>query len=116
MRVLMLSLALLASPAWAAASKASPDGSRLCVGNRSIQATRLSPEGYYVRSSGRWFRNTMNGCPLLAGDRTVSSLSPSERQCKGDQVQVSQPVTNLAFGTCSLAEWTPVAEQDIPAN
>ena len=116
MRILLLSLALLASPAWAAASKTAPDGSRLCVGNRAIKATRFSPQGYYVKVEGRWYRNSMNGCPLLADDRTVSSLSPSERQCKGDQVQVSQPVTNMAFGTCVLGAWTPVAEQDVPAR
>jgi hypothetical protein len=116
MRIILLSLALLANPALAAASKTAPDGSRLCVGNRAIKATRLSPQGYFVKVDGRWYRNAMNGCPLLADDRIVSSLSPSERQCKGDQLQVSQPVTNLGFGTCTLAEWTPVADQDVPAT
>ena len=116
MRMLMLALVFMAAPAWAAASKTGPDGERLCVGNRAIKATRLSPQGYYVKVGGRWFRNAMNGCPLLADDRTVSSLSPSERQCKGDQVQVSQPVTNIAFGTCALGEWTPVAEEDVPGR
>jgi len=116
MRMLMLSLALLASPAWAAADKSAPDGTRLCIGNRAIKATRLLPQGYFVQANGRWYRNAMSGCPLLADDRSVNSLSPSERQCKGDQLQVSQPVTNLVFGTCTLGDWTPVAEQDVPAR
>lgn len=116
MRMIMLSLALLASPAWAAAGKTAPDGSRLCIGNRAIKATRFSPQGYFVKADGRWYRNSMNGCPLLADDRTVSSLSSSERQCKGDQVQVSQPVTNMAFGTCTLGDWVPVADKDVPGR
>jgi hypothetical protein len=106
--------AVLLVPA-AAAQAGSPP--RTCIDNRSIKATRFSAEqGYFVRSGSRWFQNRADGCPLFAEGRSVQTTSPANRLCKGDQVQIFQPVTSIVFGTCVLGEWAEVPETDVPKN
>jgi hypothetical protein len=88
---------------------------RACIVNRTIKATRFSPEqGYFVRSGARWFQNRANGCPLFAEGRSVQATGTLGQQCNGDQVTLVQPITDLTFGTCILGEWTEVDERAVP--
>ncbi len=106
--------AVLAALAAAPVLAAEPE-TRVCLDNRSIKATRFSPDqGYFARSGGRWFQNRAGGCPLFAEGRSIQTISTASRLCNGDQVDIYQPVTGLVFGTCALGEWTEVAAESVP--
>lgn len=80
---------------------------RNCIEPRRIQSTRLSAaHGYFVRLGTRdWWRNAAGGCPAYAPRRAISTFSNTERQCAGDQVQVFEAFTRIAFGGCRLGRW-----------
>ena len=101
---------LLATPSFAANTQ------QLCISNRAIKATRFSAKGYFVKIGPNWYQNTANSCPLFAPDRAVRVQSITNRQCKGDQVEIFQTVTALGFGSCTLGPWHAVPPETVPTD
>lgn len=116
MRKMILAVVALMVPLMAAGPAFAESEERLCVNNRAIKASRFSENGYFVKVGDSWYVNAANGCPLFASDRAVRVQGVTNRQCKGDQVDIFQTVTVLGFGACTLEAWQPVAEAAVPKN
>lgn len=100
-------LVAVAAPAFAADT---PPETRLCLENRSIRAKDLSPaNGYFVRTSQGWWRNTGPSCAAYARDRALITRSTENRQCRGDVVVVFEPFSRIEFGSCVLGAWERVS-------
>ena len=114
MRTLPL-LLLLAGPALAAP----PVGPHTqdCIENRDIRARRQSAEdGYFVQTRQGWWRNTAGGCPLYKRNGILVTQSPQNRQCRGDVVQVVDPMLFFTIGSCPLGAWERIEQPPASAK
>ena len=106
----LLAAAALFAVAGPAFAEDAPPETRLCLENRTIRIKDLSAaNGYFVRTSQGWWRNTGPGCPAYARDRALRTYSTADRQCRGDVVQVFDPFSRLEFGGCVLGAWERVS-------
>ena len=82
---------------------------RLCLQNRDIRTKDMSAaNGYYVRTSQGWWRNTGASCSAYARDRALRTQSVQNAQCRGDVVTVFDPFSRIEFGGCVLGAWERV--------
>jgi hypothetical protein len=49
----------------------------------------------------------LSPCPGLEFGRAIAFTTPQTRICRGDLVNVFDPVTGVQFGGCGLGEFTP---------
>jgi len=105
----VLMAAVLAGPSLAAERKPLE-----CLNNRSIKETRFAPEGYYARTGRDWWLNRANDCGLFRPDLSIATVSPLNRQCRGDQIRLFQNFSGIDFGTCALGAWEPVEADAVP--
>ncbi len=118
---LILTLALLAIAAPALGDAPAVAGSletRTCLNNRDIRAKRLSPtQGYFAQTSHGWWHNIAGACSAYAADRALTTNSTENRQCRGDVVNVFEPISHISFGTCVLGGWEKIGgEPDVPSK
>lgn len=93
----------------APAAKDAPQ-TRLCIDNSTIRAKDLSPRnGYFVRTSQGWWRNTGPACAAFARDRALRTRSTQNAQCRGDVVTVFDPFSRIEYGGCVLGGWERVS-------
>lgn len=85
-----------------------------CLNNRSIKNTRFAPEGYYAQTGKDWWLNRAGNCGMFRQDLSIATISPLNRQCRGDQVRLFQNFTLIEFGTCTLGAWEPVDADVVP--
>ena len=121
---MIMALALLAGALFAgvsvpAVAAISPSAPRDCLANQDIRAKRLSAgEGYFAQTRAGWWRNTGAACPAFARDRVLVTRSNSNRQCRGDLVEVFDAFSRIGFGGCALGGWerveAPPARSDRP--
>lgn len=86
-----------------------------CLSNRSIKETRFTSEGYYARTGRHWWLNKANDCGMFRPDLSIATLSPLNRQCRGDQIRLFQNFSGVDFGTCTLGAWEPLEADAVPA-
>jgi hypothetical protein len=113
MRLLVL-VAALALPAAALAQSPAPVApakTKKCILNRNIQITKLSPaDGYWVKTTNGWWRNTASGCPWFDNNRIIRTFSVNDSQCEGDLVEVvDRSSRTIVFGNCGIANWEKMA-------
>ncbi len=81
-----------------------------CVNLRDLGDNRSIGEGavlFRTTTSGTIYVNRpAGGCPDLEG-RTMVVRTPSTRLCRGDIVNVVDPVSRSSFGSCALGDFTP---------
>jgi hypothetical protein len=81
-----------------------------CVPLRNLQGNRSAGEGAIVFGSngGRLYVNRPPaGCPLLDHGRAISLRTTGSQLCRGDIVNVFDPVSGIDYGSCSLGDFTP---------
>lgn len=109
-----LSLFVLIAAAVAAPALAAERKPLDCLNNRSIEETRFTAEGYYARTGRDWWLNRAGNCGMFRPDLSIATISPLNRQCRGDQVRLFQNFSGIDFGTCTLSEWEPVEAEAVP--
>jgi len=112
-----LSVLLMASAGSVAAQPAAETQTKTqsCLDNRSIKSTRFSSkQGYFAKSGNRWYQNKAFECPLFRSDRSIRTLSTIGQQCRGDQVEIFDPIIGISFGACALDNWVEVAADSVP--
>lgn len=107
-------VAMLAGPVVTGSAVAEERKPLDCLNNRSIKATRFTPDGYYARSGKDWWLNRAGNCGMFRQDLSIATISPLNRQCRGDQVRLFQNFTGIEFGTCTLGAWEPVDADVVP--
>jgi hypothetical protein len=81
-----------------------------CVPLRNLQGNRSAGEGAIVfgGQSGRLYVNRPPaGCPLLDSGRAISLRTTGTQLCRGDIVNVFDPVSGFGFGSCGLGDFEP---------
>lgn len=102
---------LAAAPAPAAA----PAVTRKCLMNRGMRGQRLSREaGYFVQNGEGWWRNTGPACALFGPQRVVVSVTPNDRQCSGELINIVDSYQRVNLGACTLGEWQKVDPATVP--
>lgn len=111
MRIVIPALLLACTAASAPVIAAEPaPATQDCLNNKDIRAKRLSAEqGYYAQTRTGWWHNTGAACPAFAKNRALVTRSTSNRQCKGDVVEIVDPFSRIAYGGCTLGAWERVA-------
>ena len=56
-----------------------------------------------------WINHPLAGCPELSSDRALRWKSTMNRLCRGDIVDVFDPVAHIPYGSCALGDFTPYA-------
>jgi hypothetical protein len=74
------------------------------LGTRSIGDEVLLFE---TRGGILWVNRPPGGCPGLDSGRTLVSIAPSTQFCRGDIVNVVDPVGGFSYGGCGLGEFVP---------
>ena len=89
----------------------SPAGTPVnCVPLRNLQGNRSAGEGAIIfgGQSGRLYVNRPPaGCPVLDSGRAISFRTTGSQLCRGDIVNVFDPVSGFGFGSCGLGHFEP---------
>ena len=132
MRALVLIPALLATAALAADRPSGPERrqaervERIMAGRTAGQPTNClpmlrnlnserTPEGNIIYSRGRsatseqtvWLNKPYGGCAPGRNDVAMVTQRPQNQACRGDIVQLFDPVTRIPYGACSLGDFVP---------
>ena len=87
-----------------------PGEPRSCVSTRDLLGNRSAGEGAFIfntRSSGMIYVNRPPaGCPELRGD-ALKTRTTSTQLCRGDIVEVFDPLTGSSRGGCGLGDFVP---------
>ena len=80
-----------------------------CVPLRNLGGNRSAGEGAVIFGSGsRVFVNRPPaGCPLVRNGRALSLRTTASQICRGDIVNVFDPVSGINYGSCGLGDFTP---------
>ncbi len=82
-----------------------------CVRSRDLLGNRSAGEGAFIfntRSRNLIYVNRPPaGCPELRPGLALITRTPSTSLCAGDIVEVFDPLTGFARGSCGLGEFTP---------
>ena len=81
-----------------------------CVNSRDLQGNRsVGEEAIIFEGTGRriYVNRPAAGCPTLGLGRALRIRTPSTRFCRGDIVNVFDPVSGIDYGSCSLGDFTP---------
>ena len=116
--------ALLAAPAavvGAAPATATPDVDRLlsgtvtgpathCIRPRQIRGQTIVDQSTIVfeRGGGAYWRSDVGpACPALRPDRAIVTREVAIGLCEGDIFQVFDPVSRVAYGSCTFGPFVP---------
>lgn len=117
MRALFL-LALLAPAAAIAAQRdplagLKPSGKPVdCIQTRFYGRTDFIGRTGIVFSDGlgRAYLNTLpDACAILSRNAAIASRTPQDQLCRGDIIQVFDPVAHIPLGACGLGSFQPYA-------
>lgn len=81
-----------------------------CVMERDLQDNQAEHGTivFRTRSNALVYVNRPPGsCPYLNRDRAIRIRTISDRLCRGDIVEVFDPVSRVEFGACGLGDFTP---------
>ena len=82
-----------------------------CVSTRDLQGNKSAGEGAIIfqgRSSNVLYVNRPPaGCPDMRIGYALKTRSPSTQLCRGDIVEVFDPVSGFSAGACGLGDFTP---------
>jgi hypothetical protein len=82
-----------------------------CVSERTLQGNRSAGESAIVfRTTGSnlvYVNRPPAGCPLVGPGRAIRVRTTSTQLCRGDIVEVFDPVNGFGFGGCGLGDFTP---------
>jgi hypothetical protein len=90
---------------------------RSCVSEPQIDDTQIFGSGaiLYRMKSGPDYLNTPPGCHgVLRPNSAMSSRVPSTSLCRGDIIQVFDPVSHIDYGSCGLGDFIPYARVKKP--
>lgn len=86
-----------------------------CVQQRNLRGNESAGEGAII------FRGTVGdliyvnrppgGCPEIGSGRAIKVRTTQTQICRGDIIEVFDPVTGFSFGGCGLGEFTPYRRQ-----
>ncbi len=86
-----------------------------CVPQRNLRGNESAGEGAII------FRGTSSdllyvnrppaGCPEIRSGRAIKVRTTQTQLCRGDIVEVFDPVSGFGFGGCSLGDFTPYRRQ-----
>ena len=86
-----------------------------CLANRDVKARRMTAEhGYFARTNLGWWHNLGPACAAYGYNRVLITRSLNDRQCRGDVVSVTDPISRIEFGGCGLGAWQRVAKAEVP--
>ena len=74
------------------------------LGSRSIGEEVILFEG---RGGITWVNRPPAGCPRLNSGRSLVSITPTTQLCRGDIVNVVDPVGGFSYGSCGLGDFVP---------
>ena len=81
-----------------------------CVNQRDLRGNRSAGEGAIIFNGPGtliYVNRPPAGCPDLDPGRALSVVTPSTRLCRGDIVNVFDPLTGARFGGCGLGDFVP---------
>lgn len=83
-----------------------------CVNQRDLGGNRSLADGSLLfdgRTSGGiiYVNRPAAGCPSVNAGRALIVRTPSTRLCRGDIVNVVDPVNGMSYGSCGLGDFTP---------
>ena len=74
------------------------------MGSRSIGEEVLLFRG---RGGVTWVNRPPGGCPRVDSGRSLVSITPTTQLCRGDIVNVVDPVGGFSYGSCGLGDFVP---------
>ncbi|QAY76973.1 hypothetical protein [Sphingosinicella sp. BN140058] len=81
-----------------------------CVPTRTLRGNRSAGEAAIIfEGTGRriWVNRPAAGCPALTSSRALRTKTTTSQLCRGDIVDVFDPVAGFQYGGCSLGDFTP---------
>jgi hypothetical protein len=82
-----------------------------CVQQRTLGGNRSAGEGAIIFDSmGRdlvYVNRPAAGCPEIRSGRAIKVRTTSAQLCRGDIVEVFDPVSGIGFGGCGLGDFEP---------
>jgi len=80
-----------------------------CVSQRDLGGNRSIGDGaiLFQGKGGRIYLNHAEGCPAIGPGRALIVRTTGSRLCRGDIVQVFDPLSNIGYGGCALGAFTP---------
>jgi hypothetical protein len=82
-----------------------------CVSSRDLRGNRSAGEGAIIfdgPSQNLLFVNRpAAGCPELRMGRALKTRTTGSQLCRGDIVDVFDPVSGFSSGSCALGDFTP---------
>ena len=81
-----------------------------CVPTRNLRGNRSAGEAAIIfeGSGGRiWVNRPAAGCPALSSTRALRTKTTTTQLCRGDIVDVFDPVAGFQYGGCGLGDFTP---------
>jgi hypothetical protein len=81
-----------------------------CVPLRNLQGNRSAGEGaiIFAGQSGRlWVNRPPAGCPVIDSGRAISLRTTGTQLCRGEIVNVFDPVNGFNYGSCGLGDFEP---------
>jgi hypothetical protein len=82
-----------------------------CVSLRNLHGNESAGEGAIIfRTSSRnliYVNRPPAGCPELDSGRSIKLRVSSTQLCRGDIIQVFDPVTSFSYGGCGLGDFQP---------
>ncbi len=85
---------------------------RSCIPEPQIDSTQTFDSGaiLYRMKSGPDYLDTPPDCRgTLRRDSAIASRTPSTSLCRGDILQVFDPLTHTGYGSCALGDFVPYA-------
>ena len=82
-----------------------------CVSTRELHGNRSAGEGAIIfqgaSSNVLYVNRPPAGCPDMRMGYALKTRSPSTQLCRGDIVEVFDPVSGFTAGACGLGDFTP---------
>ncbi|WP_324748985.1 hypothetical protein SH591_09895 [Sphingomonas sp. LY54] len=82
-----------------------------CVNSRDLAGNKSFGEGAILfrgrTNSTVYVNRPPTGCPDLSYGRALKVRTISTRLCRGDIINVFDPVSGVEYGSCSLGDFTP---------
>jgi hypothetical protein len=82
-----------------------------CVPTRDLRGNRSAGEGAIIFDSPSrnliYVNRPAAGCPEIHSGLALKTRTPSTQLCRGDIVEVFDPVSGFSRGGCGLGEFTP---------
>jgi hypothetical protein len=87
-----------------------PSGTAIsCVPLRDLGGNRSAGQGAVIFGSGNrvWVNRPPAGCPVIRHGRTVTLRTTGSQLCRGDIINVVDPVSGINYGSCGVGDFEP---------